>query len=453
MQRLLGKNKEFYLKLLTLALPITIQNLISSSLGVVDSVMVGSLGNQALAAVGVANQYGLIVFLLYNAIHSGCSIYVAQFWGKKDHENIGRVVNMDIAIAAGVTLLLAAIGLLLPEQIISIFNTDPVVISQGAGFLRILSVSFVFASISFGFSVALRSIGKSAMPMIISASALGLNTLLNYVLIYGRFGMPAMGVRGAATGTLIARVVELIIFLIVVSKYFPLLRFRISELRKVTKDLLSRVTRTMIPVILNEMCWGLGVAVYSIAYGRISTEAFDAVQITNNVVNLFMVAAFGMASAAAVMTGHVIGAGEEKKGRQYAWSFVRLCIIGGFILGGLLYLFSPFIVSLFKVSSDVIETSIILMAMNSIILPIRFTNIVAIVGVLRGGGDAGFAFVAEGLTMWLIGVPLSFIGALVLRLDVQWVVLMVMAEEIVKMICGVARLRSNKWIKNVVREI
>ena len=310
MQRLLVKNKEFYLKLLTLALPITIQSLISSSLGVVDSVMVGSLGNQALAAVGVANQYGLIVFLLYNAIHSGCSIYVAQFWGKNDHSNIGRVVNLDIAIAAGAALIMAAIGILLPKQIISIFNTDPVVISQGAGFLRILSVSFVFASISFGFSVALRSIGKSAMPMIISASALGLNTLLNYVLIYGRFGMPAMGVRGAATGTLIARIVELFIFLIVVSKYFPLLRFRISELMQVTKDLLGRVTKTMIPVILNEMCWGLGTAVYSIAYGRISTEAFDAVQITNNVVNLFMVAAFGLASAAAVMTGHVIGAGE-----------------------------------------------------------------------------------------------------------------------------------------------
>lgn len=136
MQRLLGKNREFYSKLLTLALPITIQSLISSSLGVVDSVMVGSLGNQALAAVGVANQYGLIVFLLYNAIHSGCSIYVAQFWGKNDHSNIGRVVNLDIAIAAGTAFIMAAIGILLPEQIISIFNTDPVVISQGAGFFK-----------------------------------------------------------------------------------------------------------------------------------------------------------------------------------------------------------------------------------------------------------------------------------------------------------------------------
>ncbi|HEX2926069.1 MAG TPA: MATE family efflux transporter, partial [Ruminiclostridium sp.] len=268
MGKILFKDKEFYHKLLTLALPITIQNLISSSLGMVDTVMVGSMGNQALAAVGVANQYGLLVFLLYNAIHSGCSIFVAQFWGKKDRDNIGRVVNLDIAMAAGASLVLSALGILLPEKIISIFNTDPVVIRQGAAFLRILSMSFVFASISFGLSVALRSIGKSAMPMIISTGTLGLNMLLNYVLIFGRFGLPRMGVRGSATGTLIARIVELSVFLIVVSKHFPLLRIRISELRRVTADLLGRITKTMIPVILNEMCWGLGVTVYSIAYGR-----------------------------------------------------------------------------------------------------------------------------------------------------------------------------------------
>ncbi|HEX2925690.1 MAG TPA: MATE family efflux transporter, partial [Ruminiclostridium sp.] len=232
-----------------------------------------------------------------------------------------------------------------------------------------------------------------------------------------------------------------------------LLRIRISELRRVTADLLGRITKTMIPVILNEMCWGLGVTVYSIAYGRISTEAFDSVQITNNVVNLFMVAAFGMASAASVMTGHVIGAGEEKKGREYAWGFVRLCILGGIILGGLLYLFSPLIVGLFKVSSDVLSTSVILLGMNSLILPIRFTNIVNIVGILRGGGDASFAFIAECMTMWLVGVPLAFTGALILKLEVQWVVLMVMAEEVVKMVCGVLRLRSSRWIKNVVKEI
>jgi Na+-driven multidrug efflux pump len=160
-----------------------------------------------------------------------------------------------------------------------------------------------------------------------------------------------------------------------------------------------------------------------------------------------------MASAAAVMTGHVIGAGEEKKGRQYAWGFVRLCLIGGVVIGGLLYLLSPLMIQLYGVSMNVLDTSMILLGLNAVILPIRFTNIVNIVGILRGGGDATFGFIAESITMWLVGVPMAIIGAMVLRLDVQWVVLMVMAEEVIKMICGKMRLRSNRWIKNVVREI
>ncbi|HEY5584306.1 MAG TPA: MATE family efflux transporter, partial [Ruminiclostridium sp.] len=148
--KFLFSDKDFYHKLVTLAIPVTIQNVIASSLGMVDTVMVGALGNQPMAAVGVANQFGLIVFLMYAAIHSGVSIYIAQFWGKKDYENIGKVVNIGIALAAGASLLFSAVGIIFPSQIVSIFNTDPIVIEQGVAFLKILSLSFVFGSISFG---------------------------------------------------------------------------------------------------------------------------------------------------------------------------------------------------------------------------------------------------------------------------------------------------------------
>lgn len=451
--RFLFSDKDFYHKLVTLAIPVTIQNLIASSLGMVDIVLVGALGNEPMAAVGVANQFGLIVFLIYAAIHSGASIYIAQFWGKKDYENIGKVVNIGIVLAVGVSLLFTAVGIFFPRQIVSIFNTDPLVIEQGAAFLKILSVSFVFASISFGLSVALRSIGKSVMPMVVSGIALVINTLLNYILIFGLLGFPALGVRGSAIATLISRVIEMIIFLVVISRQYDILRIRISVLRQVTSDLFKKVLSTMVPVILNELCWGLGFAIYSVAYGRISTEAFDAVQITNTITNLFLVAGFGMASASAVMIGHVVGAEEEKKGREYAWRFVMLCALGGIIIGACLYISAPIVPELFKVTKDVIQTATVILTINAIIIPIRLINIVSIVGILRGGGDAKYAFILESITMWLIGVPLAFIGAFVLKLEVQWVVLMVMAEEIVKMSCAVVRLNSTKWIKNVVREV
>ena len=453
MKKAVFGDKTFYYKLITLAIPVIMQNLITSSLAMVDSVMVGKLGNEPVAAVGIANQYGLLVFLIYAAVHSGAGIFIAQFWGKKDQENIGRVVNVGAALAAGVSLIFSFAGILFPARIVGIFNTNPLVIELGSDFLKIFSFSFVFASVSFGISVNLRSIGKSAMPMVISGIALGINTLLNVVLIFGMWGFPAMGVKGSATATLISRVIEMGIFLVVSWRYYDMLRIRIKVLRTVTSELFKRVIATMIPVILNEICWGLGFAVYSVAYGRISTEAFAAVQITNNITNLFLVAGFGMASASAIMVGHVIGAGEEHKAKEYAWKFVRLCLLGGVVLGAALYFIAPAVANLFEVTADVLRTAIIILNINAFIIPIRLTNIVSIVGILRGGGDAGFAFKAEGLTMWLIGVPLAFIGAFVLKLDVQWVVLLVMAEELAKMAASVIRLKSDKWIKNVVIEV
>ncbi len=453
MKNILIGDKSFYHKLVTLAIPVVLQNLITSSLSMVDSVMVGKLGNEPVAAVGIANQYGLLVFLMYAAIHGGAGIYIAQFWGKKDYENIGKVVNIGAALAAGIALLFSIVGIIFPVQIVSIFNTKPLVIELGSDFLRILSFSFVFAAISFGVSVNLRSIGRSTMPMVISGIALGINTLLNFIMIFGLWGFPAMGVKGAATATLISRIIEMVIFLAVSGRYNDILRIRLKVLKAVTSDLFKRVTATMVPVILNEICWGLGFAVYSVAYGRISTEAFAAVQITNIITNLFLVAGFGMASASAVIMGHAIGAGEEQKARRYAWNFVALCIYGGIVLGGALYFTAPSVASLFDVTPDVIKTAILILNINAFIIPIRLTNIVAIVGILRGGGDAGFAFKAEAFTMWFIGVPLAFIGAFLLKLEVQWVVLLVMAEELAKIILSIIRLKSDKWIKNVVIEV
>jgi Na+-driven multidrug efflux pump len=266
-------------------------------------------------------------------------------------------------------------------------------------------------------------------------------------------GFPVLGVRGSAIATLISRIIEMIVFLVVSWRSYDILRVRISVLRQVTSELFKKVVSTMVPVILNELCWGLGFAVYSVVYGRISTEAFDAVQITNVITNLFLVAGFGMASASAVMVGHVIGAGEEHKGREYAWRFVRICFFGGIVLGVALYTTAPLVTGLFKVTSDVLKTSIVILWLNAIIIPIRLINVVTIVGILRGGGDAGFAFITEGLTMWLVGVPLAVIGAFVLKLEVQWVVLMIMAEELVKMTCSLIRLKSGKRIKNVVLDL
>ena len=216
LKKYIFSDKHYYRKLLTLALPVTLQNLIASSLSVVDTVMVGSLGESQIAAVSIANQYVLLVFLIYASIHSGCGIYISQFFGKKDTESIKQVANIGIIMGAVVSLLFTLLAVAVPNWIISIFSPDPVVIELGGEFLRIVGISFVFASISFGFSMNVRSIGKSVMPMIVSAIALVINTILNFVLIFGMFGAPALGVKGAAIATLISRIIEMLIFVVVI---------------------------------------------------------------------------------------------------------------------------------------------------------------------------------------------------------------------------------------------
>lgn len=445
--------KEFYIRLITIALPIIIQNFIASSLNMVDTVMIGQVGEAQIAAVGIANQFFLLFNLVIIGIHSGCGVFISQFWGKGDRDNIRKVLGIGLLVSSAMALAFMAAALFFPEGIISIFNKDPLVISEGAAYLRIVCISYVFTAWSFGYAFASRSIGNAFMPMVVSALALGCNTLLNYMLIFGNMGAPVLGVRGAAIATVAARVFEALVLAAWIYISRSVLAIRFKELSGITGEFFTTVLKTVIPVVLNESCWALGFVVYSIAYGRIGMQAIAAVQICNTVQNLFTVAVFGMAAAAGVMVGHRVGENNIEEGRIYAYRFSALSIVGGLLAGVILAVSTPAILSLFKVSSEVYDSAKLILYITSFVMVVRFFNIVLIIGVLRGGGDAKYAFIAEGITMWFIGVPLAFVGAVVLHLPVHWVASLVMIEEVVKAIAIIARLISGQWIKNVVNEI
>ncbi|CEO90247.1 MATE family efflux transporter [Syntrophaceticus schinkii] len=445
--------KEFYSQLLVIALPIIIQNFIASSLNMVDTVMIGRLGETEIAAVGLANQFFLLFILLVSGIHSGCSVFIAQFWGQGEKEGIRKVLGVALLAAVLVSLLFTVIALFYPEGIVQIFNKDPQVIREGAVYLKVVSLSYVFTAVSFGFAMASRSIGNTLLPMVVSALALGCNTFLNYVLIFGHFGAPQLGVEGAAIATTASRIIEMLVLIVFIYFRSEVLRVRLSDLRGTSTAYLQKIFTTVLPVILNDGCWALGFVVYSVAYGRISTQAFAAVQITNTIQNLFTVAIYGMASASAVMVGHKIGEGNEEDGANYAWRFSALAWLGGLLIGGLMAATSPSILSLFNVSANVYHSALRIQYITSLVMVIRVFNIVHIIGVLRGGGDVRFSLIAEAFTMWCIGVPLAFFGAFVLHLPVEGVVALVMAEEVAKFTAIMFRLVSKRWINNVVHEI
>ena len=446
-------DKIFFKNLITIALPIVIQNFIASSLNMVDTVMIGKVGETEIAAVGIANQYFFLFSLFIIGIYGGCGVFISQFWGKGDENNIKKIMGIGNILGIILSIIFTIIALIFSKEIIAIFNNDPKVIKLGGEYLKIVCISYIFTAISFNYSTACRCIHKATLPMFISAIAILCNTVFNYIFIFGHFGSPILGVKGAALATLIARVLECIILLIVVYKNRLSIAAKFNNMVDYDINFVKKVFRTIIPVVLNEGCWGLGAVVYSVVYGRIGTQAMASVQICTTIQNIFMVIIFGIANAATVLIGNKVGAGKEKEAIEDSIRISLISALIGIIIAILLSSTSGIILSFFNVSEAVKHTSKIILYIVSAILLIRVTNISIIVGILRGGGDAGYALKVEAFTMWFIGVPLAFIGAFVLKLPVEYVVALVTIEEVVKCFFSVKRLCSKKWIKSVVHEI
>lgn len=447
------EDKSFFHKMLILAVPVMMQNFIASFLNMIDTVMVGKLGEMEIAAVGIANQYFFFYNMFLIGLCAGCSVFISQFWGKKDTKNIKRILGIGLISVIAVALIFSIIGFADPGRIIALFNDDPQVIDLGAKYLRIALLSYLFTGITFVYSFSLRSIGNAIQPMLISIVALICNMVLNYALIFGNFGAPALGVEGAAIATVIARLVEMLVLVMSVYLGKGVLAASIKELTDLNFAFWKNSYRTIFPVILNDMCWGLASLVYVAVYGRIGFQAVATIQICNTVNNLFMVVTFGLSSAAAVMIGNSIGAGEEWLSKDYAKKFSGLAIVVGIAMGAILALTSPLILNFFNVSLTVRNNAQIILYMISVIFFIRVLGIMLIVGVLRGGGDAGRAFIIEGFTMWFIGVPLTILGALVFQFPVYVVYGLAIFEEVFKCIFSLMRLKSGKWIKNVTHNM
>ncbi len=445
----LNVDREFFKNMLRLALPIMIQNLVTSSLNMADTVMIGKLGETEIAAVGIANQFFFFFTMILIGLCGGCSVFVSQYWGKKDITNIKRILGLGLVSVIFVSIVFMVVGFINPEGIISLFNKDRTVIDLGGKYLFIVLFSYIFTAVTFIYSFTLRSIGNTIVPLIVNIAALFCNVFINYILIFGKLGAPALGVEGAAIATLIARVVETAIIVFLVYKGKGVLAAKLSELKDLSLDFFKRSYKIILPVLLNDVFWALASLTYSVVYGRMGTEATASVQICNTVSNIFMVVLFGMANSSSIMIGNSIGEGREDRTIEYAKKFMKISVIISIFLGLCLALASPFILKLFNVSDGVRHSTLIMLYIISTIFVVRFLGLLIIVGLLRGAGDARAALMIEGFTMWFIGVPLTIMGAFLFKLPVHFVYALAILEEAAKLSLGLMRLKSRKWINNV----
>ena len=442
-------DREYFKVLLTLALPITLQNFLVFSLNMLDTFMIGKVGEYELAAVGVANKLSFLFHITAAGVAAGCSIYMAQYWGKRDVVGIRKVMGAGLAGCFFVSLFFTAAAMLFPAHILQLFSNDGIVIALGKEYLIAVCISYIFTGATILFNNFLMCIGHAKTPMYVSFFAILCNGILNYILIFGKFGFPAMGVRGAAIATVTARMFEAAVTaFLIFSRHSPL-QGNVVNLFVFDFVFIRQLAGKSAPIVLNEMLYALGTWMYTIAYGNIGTGALAAAQITQTVSDLLFVLAFGISGAALVIVGNLIGAGDEARAVQYAWKITASCLILGVFTGGIIVIAAGYIVGFFNITAQTAQTATSILRIQGAFGAFATTGTMLIVGVFRGAGDASYAFKAEMLAMWCIAIPLAFLGSYVWGFTAVAVAILMQTEGIVKFVIGMLHLKRGKWIHHV----
>ena len=443
-------SKTLYKNMAKVALPISVQGLITSSLTLIDNLMVGSLGESELSAVGVAGNVFFVFFLLCWGFCAGCSTFLAQFFGAGDMKNIRRTMGFMMCCCAVIAAVFFSTMFFFPKTVLRFFTDIPVMIDLGSQYMRVAACSIPFLVFILPGSTALRSIQKPHIPLATSTVSFATNTFLNYVLIFGHFGAPHMGVVGAALATCIARALEAAIVLYLILGGNVPVSGKIREYFGWSKALMGRVMRNAIPVMLNESLWGLGVTMYAAAFARVSVTAYAAVEASLAINDLFQMAAMGVGDASLILLGQKLGEGKLDEARVYGRKFMRAGLIVGIIVGGLLILAGRPIVSLFDFTPEGAHFARNILIILGILMPVSLINMIIVTGLLRSGGDTRFAMLADAGSVWLLGVPAAFLSALVFKLPIDLCVLTVQFEAFVKLVVVYIRARQEKWVRNVI---
>lgn len=444
------KDRAFLREMLTIALPISFQQLINASLNMIDVIMVGQLGETSIAALGLSNQVFFVFILLLFGLTSGMAIFTAQFWGKKEVEPIRKVLGMSILTASLIGLFFTLAATLAPKFVLGLYTKDSAVVDIGASYLRIVGLSYIPVAIATSYIAVLRSIQLVRLTVIATVSALIFKTILGYMLIFGVGGFPALGVVGAAIGTASGWALELILLLILIYTQRTPLAANLLTFFTFDLSFFGRVLKTTLPAVANEMFWSLGITTYNAIYAHIGTDSIAAINVNATIEELAFVVFMGLGNACAVMVGNRIGAGKKDEAYQTVKRVLILSILSAWAVGLTVILLRDLVIRLYDLSPSGEYNVRMLMLVMGLVLWIRIFNFITFVGAMRAGGDTRFALLMELSSIWLIGVPAAYVGAFVLHLPVYLVYLMVIIEEVAKVFASAWRIRSRRWIHDLV---
>lgn len=449
-QSRLETDPSFYRRLFKIAVPVILQSLITTGVNLVDNIMLGQLTETALSAATQANQFiNLFVFAIMG-ISMGSSVLSSRFWGAKDIPSLKKVITIALRFGLLLGLLFTLADVLLPEKIMRLYFSpaETAEISAGAVYLRWSTATFLLMSVSFVLTNIMRSAGLTHVPLIASLSAFSINIGANYIFIFGKLGAPAMGVAGAALGTLIARVVETGI----IAAFFfrdKTISYRLRDLLLPCRELVGEFLRISIPVLLSDTMLGLGDNALAMIMGRIGSGFVTANSITMVVQRVSTIFITGLSFSGCFLTGQVLGEGRREAAKRQGNTYLLLGIVIGLAAAGIIRLISGKVIGAYNITPETGGIARELMNGVCIIVVFRSANSILTRGVLRGGGDTQFLLLADMSTMWVLAVPLGAIAGLYLHLNAFYTYLCLYSDQVAKAVWCVFRLRSGKWIKKI----
>ena len=449
---LISKEKKLYQLIVSIALPIALQNLITFAVGMIDTMMLGSLGEIELSAAAIGNNLFFILMVLMFGLAGGSNILISQYWGKGDAKSIHKILAIMYRGCLIITSIFIGIALFIPRVFIKLYTSDIRVIEAGSAYLRIVAIGYIFYAITNCTIMILRSVKTVKISLVVYTASLVVNAFFNWVFIFGNLGAPALGVKGAAIATVLARITEFTIVMCFMIFFEDKIILKVKHLLKVDKVILKDFISNCTPVLFNELLWSSGSTMISIIIGRLGTETVAANSISNVVFQFVTVFIFGLSNATAVIIGNTIGEGENERAVEYARTIGILSILMGLMAAGVICIIKPIVVDFYNVSELTKSIAKEIMSVTSIIVIFQSLGINMMMGVLRGGGDARFVLINDIVFMWIVAIPLGAIAAFVLKWPVAAVFFIVKSDEIIKSIISVIRVLSGKWVRNVTRD-
>ncbi|MDM8234953.1 MATE family efflux transporter [[Ruminococcus] torques] len=444
--------RKFYRTVIALVVPMALQNLINVGVTAADVIMLGAVGEDALSGASLAGQVQYIMTLFLFGLTSGATVLTAQYWGKGDRDAIEKILGIAVKSAVFVTALFTVAALAVPGMLLRIFTSDPVVIAEGIRYLRIVAFTYIMIGITQAYLYIMRSVERVIVATVVYLLSLICNIIMNSIFIFGLLGLPAMGVSGAALGTLCARILEVILVAGYARLFNKDIKLRLRYVIHTDKVLFSDFMKYALPVVINEVMWGLGTAANTAILGHMGSPVVAANSVAQVARQLATVVSFGLSSAAAIYLGKTIGEKKMEHARAYAKRFIGLSLIMGMLGGAVILIASPIATAFLSLSAEAKDYLRIMFFVMSYFVVGQAFNTTMVVGIFRSGGDTRFGLILDVSTMWCCSILLGFLAAFVFKLSVPVVYMILMSDEIIKIPITSWRYRSCKWLRDVTRD-